>query len=162
MGGDEPRRPQDPCGTRRLDDAPPARPRSAASRRHLRRPGAGKRGARGSRGHHRGLRAGPDEGMKRRIAILFGGRSAEHGVSCVSARAVIDALDRDRYEPIPIGITIEGRWQLMSEPPALGPAATELPSVSDTSGTAVELAGEGDDAAVVTEGGRRTGLDIGL
>ena len=100
--------------------------------------------------------------MKRRIAILFGGRSAEHGVSCVSARAVIDALDRDRYEPIPIGITIEGRWQLMSEPPALGPAATELPSVSDTSGTAVELAGEGDDAAIVTEDGRRTGLDIVL
>ena len=55
--------------------------------------------------------------MKRRVAVLFGGRSAEHEISCISARAVIDALDPDRYEVIPIGITREGAWRLLAEPP---------------------------------------------
>ena len=59
--------------------------------------------------------------MKRRVVILFGGRSAEHEVSVVSARSVLEALDPDRYEAIPIGVTKEGRWQLMaSGPPGLG------------------------------------------
>ena len=42
---------------------------------------------------------------KRRVAVLFGGRSAEHEISCISARAVIDAMDARRTEVIPIGIT---------------------------------------------------------
>lgn len=47
---------------------------------------------------------------KIRIGILFGGRSAEHEVSLVSATSVIDALDKSKYEVIPIGITLDGRW----------------------------------------------------
>jgi len=47
---------------------------------------------------------------KLRIGVLFGGRSGEHEVSLRSARSVMAALDRDRYEVVPIGITKEGRW----------------------------------------------------
>jgi len=47
---------------------------------------------------------------KRRVVVLFGGRSGEHEVSLMSARSVLDALKADRYEIIPVGITKEGRW----------------------------------------------------
>lgn len=45
-----------------------------------------------------------------RLVVLFGGRSAEHDVSCVSARHVVGALDPQRYEVVPVGITRDGRW----------------------------------------------------
>jgi D-alanine-D-alanine ligase len=69
---------------------------------------------------------------KPRVAVVFGGRSSEHAISCVSAGSVIDALDRDKYDVVPIGITPDGRWVLESATPgrlALGPAG-ELPSVT--------------------------------
>ena len=47
---------------------------------------------------------------KIRVGVIFGGRSAEHEVSLVSAASVLAALDRERYEVLPIGITPEGRW----------------------------------------------------
>ncbi len=47
---------------------------------------------------------------KKRVAILFGGRSTEHQISLLSAKNVIDALDKDKYEPILIGIDKLGRW----------------------------------------------------
>jgi D-alanine-D-alanine ligase len=47
---------------------------------------------------------------KLRVGIVFGGRSAEHEVSLVSAASVIEALDKEKYEIILIGITPEGRW----------------------------------------------------
>ncbi len=47
---------------------------------------------------------------KLRIGVIFGGRSAEHEVSLVSAASVIDALDKEKYEVVPIGISPEGRW----------------------------------------------------
>src|SRR5215213_6386820 len=47
---------------------------------------------------------------KIRIGVLFGGQSGEHEVSLVSAGAVMDALDRTKYEIVPIGITKQGRW----------------------------------------------------
>ncbi len=47
---------------------------------------------------------------KLRVGVLFGGRSGEHEVSLVSAASVIDALDAEKYEIIPIGITRDGRW----------------------------------------------------
>ncbi|HCW00485.1 MAG TPA: D-alanine--D-alanine ligase, partial [Acidimicrobiaceae bacterium] len=51
----------------------------------------------------------------RRLVVLFGGRSAEHDVSCVSARHVLAAANPDRYELIPIGIDREGRWAYADE-----------------------------------------------
>lgn len=50
------------------------------------------------------------DGRKLRVAILFGGRSAEHDVSRASAANVLRSLDQDRYETVLIGITREGRW----------------------------------------------------
>ena len=47
---------------------------------------------------------------KKRIAVLFGGRSGEHEVSLMSARSVINAIDPEKYDVVPIGITLEGRW----------------------------------------------------
>ncbi|HAL54957.1 MAG TPA: D-alanine--D-alanine ligase A [Bacteroidetes bacterium] len=55
---------------------------------------------------------------KLRVGVIFGGRSAEHEVSLVSATSVINALDKEKYEVVPIGITHEGRW--LSSHDALG------------------------------------------
>ncbi len=46
-----------------------------------------------------------------RLVVLFGGMSSEHEVSLRSARSVLDAVDRDRFEPIPVGITRTGAWR---------------------------------------------------
>src|ERR1051326_6998231 len=47
---------------------------------------------------------------KLRVGILFGGRSGEHEVSLLSAASVLNAIDKEKYEVVPIGITKEGRW----------------------------------------------------
>jgi D-alanine-D-alanine ligase len=47
-----------------------------------------------------------------RVAVLFGGRSSEHRVSCVSAQHVVTAMDAEKYEVIPIAIGLDGRWLL--------------------------------------------------
>ena len=49
-------------------------------------------------------------GKRLRVMLLFGGRSAEHDVSRVTAVAVAKALDPARYEIVPVGITTDGRW----------------------------------------------------
>jgi len=51
---------------------------------------------------------------KPRVAIVFGGRSSEHAVSCATAAGVMAAIDRDVYDVLPIGITKDGRWVLAS------------------------------------------------
>lgn len=55
---------------------------------------------------------------KLRVGLLFGGRSAEHDVSVVSARSVLAALDPAKYEVMPIGITRDGQWLLGADPQA--------------------------------------------
>ncbi len=52
---------------------------------------------------------------KTKIALLFGGRSAEHEVSLRSARSIFEALDRDKYHVIPVLITMEGSWYVRPE-----------------------------------------------
>src|SRR5215469_4033758 len=47
---------------------------------------------------------------KIRVGVLFGGRSGEHEVSLLSAASVLNAIDKDKYEVVPIGITKDGRW----------------------------------------------------
>ena len=54
---------------------------------------------------------------KPRIAVVFGGRSSEHAISCSTAGSVLQALDPDRYDIVPVGITHEGRWVLESGDP---------------------------------------------
>ncbi len=55
---------------------------------------------------------------KVRVAVVFGGRSAEHAVSCASAGLVLGALDPERYDVLPVGITRAGQWVLTSADPA--------------------------------------------
>jgi D-alanine-D-alanine ligase len=66
---------------------------------------------------------------KRRVVVLFGGRSAEHEISCISARSVIDALDPETNDVIPVGITREGRWRVLPGPPRLPSETGRLPQV---------------------------------
>ncbi|WP_436530625.1 D-alanine--D-alanine ligase family protein [Actinoplanes sp. HUAS TT8] len=72
---------------------------------------------------------------KIRVAVLFGGRSAEHDVSCRSAASVFRFLDRDRYEVLPIRITRAGVWQAGTDTgtaaafPAAPPATAPLASI---------------------------------
>jgi D-alanine-D-alanine ligase len=81
-------------------------------------------------------------GVKTRVAVVFGGRSSEHAISCVSAGSILSALDPDRYDVVPVGITREGRWVLTSGDPAqLAIAGGRLPEVTAASGSAVVLAG---------------------
>ena len=47
-----------------------------------------------------------------RVAVIFGGRSSEHTISCISAGSILRAIDQTKYEVVPIGITKEGRWVL--------------------------------------------------
>src|SRR5438093_11776587 len=53
---------------------------------------------------------------KIRVAVLFGGRSAEHDISVISARSIMAAMDPARYEVVPIGITREGGWLTSGNP----------------------------------------------
>jgi len=76
--------------------------------------------------------------VRSRVLVLFGGRSSEHQISCLSARSVLAALDRERYDVVPVGITREGRWVLTDGDirPAPGQA---LPEVLDDDGPTVAL-----------------------
>jgi D-alanine-D-alanine ligase len=67
---------------------------------------------------------------KIRVAVVFGGRSTEHAVSCASAGLILSAIDHDRYEVLPIGIATDGRWVLTSADPArLALSSGSVPSV---------------------------------
>jgi D-alanine-D-alanine ligase len=90
-----------------------------------------------------------------RVAVVFGGRSTEHSISCVSAGSVLAALDRDRYDVVAVGITPDGRWVLAGDDPArLAIHGRELPSV-DPTGSAVALPGDpAVGGIVVLEPGR--------
>ncbi|ANC29722.1 D-alanine--D-alanine ligase family protein [Isoptericola dokdonensis] len=52
---------------------------------------------------------------KPRVALLFGGRSGEHAISAATAAGVLGAIDRDRYDVVPVGITRQGRWVVAAD-----------------------------------------------
>jgi len=82
---------------------------------------------------------------KLRVAVVFGGRSTEHAISCLSAGSVLSELDRDRFDVVPVGITVDGAWVLGSaEPKALaaGELSTELVVPSNLVPMAPERVGE--------------------
>src|SRR5215510_2447318 len=60
---------------------------------------------------------------KLKVGVIFGGRSGEHEVSLRSAESIINALDRDKYEVVPIAITKQGKWLASSEATNLLPSA---------------------------------------
>jgi len=105
---------------------------------------------------------------KRRVAILFGGKSGEHEVSLISARSVMAALDKDKYDIYPIGITKEGRWITSGDPMALlcGEGDHPLGVLEEgeekaTPGTALERA-PGRDLVPGTSRGRFPDVDVVL
>jgi D-alanine-D-alanine ligase len=77
-----------------------------------------------------------------RVAVVFGGRSSEHAISCVSAGSVLTHLDPERFEVVPVGISRDGAWVTgPSDPRELGISGRELPEVDGTS-EALVLPGE--------------------
>ena len=77
-----------------------------------------------------------------RVAVVFGGRSTEHAVSCISAGSVLAAIDREAYDVVPVGISHEGRWVLAAdEPEKLAITGGRLPEVEE-SGASVVLSGD--------------------
>ncbi|MGZ4466465.1 MAG: D-alanine--D-alanine ligase family protein [Nocardioides sp.] len=87
---------------------------------------------------------------KPRVAVVFGGRSSEHAISCVTAGSVLAAIDRTAYDVVPVGIATDGRWVLESGDPERlrieGP--DRLPSV-DGSRASVVLAQEESSTGLV-------------
>jgi D-alanine-D-alanine ligase len=82
----------------------------------------------------------PTPGRKIRVAIVFGGRSPEHAVSCSTAASVLAAIDRDKYDVVPVGIARDGRWVLVADDPEpLRLAPGHVPEVSGTSNVLVPL-----------------------
>ncbi|WP_256841336.1 D-alanine--D-alanine ligase family protein [Ornithinimicrobium cryptoxanthini] len=89
------------------------------------------------------------------VALVFGGRSAEHAISCATAASVLRAIDRDRYDVVPIGITREGQWvQVADDPAALEITSGRLPEVPDTGNTVVLPLGTGSNTVTVTPPGQ--------
>ncbi|MGW6566881.1 D-alanine--D-alanine ligase family protein [Streptomyces sp. NPDC054975] len=69
---------------------------------------------------------------KPRVAVVFGGRSSEHAISVVTAGAVLSAIDRTKYDVLPIGITTDGRWALTADAPErMAITERSLPNVAD-------------------------------
>jgi D-alanine-D-alanine ligase len=110
---------------------------------------------------------GPDEpaareapsgyARKPRVAVVFGGRSSEHGVSVVTAASLLRAIDRTKYDVLPIGITTAGRWALTADAPdRMAIADRAMPTVeqvTDEEGTVVLPVDPASREVVYTETG---------
>jgi len=98
-----------------------------------------------------------ERGRKIRVAVIFGGRGPEHAISCLGGGNVLNVIDRDRYEVIPIGISTEGTWLEVADDPAkLAIAGGELPSVDSVAkpdAHVVPWAYQGDSAVVASAAG---------
>lgn len=85
-----------------------------------------------------------------RVAVVFGGRSSEHAVSCMTAAGVLRALDREQWDVVPVGIARDGRWVLApDDPSALEARDGTLPEVS-TQGPGVLVPTSTGDRSLLT------------
>src|SRR6478752_4831844 len=93
---------------------------------------------------------------KPRVAVVFGGKSSEHAISCVTAGSVLAAIDRDVYDVVPVGIARDGRWVLEAGDPErlriAGP--DQLPSVDGDRATVALVPDATSTDLVVTEPSR--------
>ena len=96
-----------------------------------------------------------DETRKPRVAVVFGGRSSEHAVSCATAAGVLRAIDRERYDVVPVGVARDGSWVLVEDDPdPLQLTTDHTPEVAH-SGTEVALStAVGDRSLLVQEPGQ--------
>lgn len=87
-------------------------------------------------------RHGPGTGRVR-VAVVYGGRSSEHAISCVSAGSILRNLDPQRFDVVPVGITPQGAWMLTdARPDTLAITDGRLPEVTAASGTELALAAD--------------------
>lgn len=103
----------------------------------------------------------PGAAQRIRVALLFGGRSSEHSISCATAGSVLRHLDRERFEPVVVGITPEGAWTLWDGDPA-DLTLEAMPVVADN-GSRVRLpqvAGERELSVQDEAGERSVPVDI--
>lgn len=84
-----------------------------------------------------------------RVAVVFGGRSAEHEISLLSAQNIVSALDQDRYEPVLIGIDRAGRWYLNAES---NTRDRSQPAVTGAGADTIRLQADSREIALVSSG----------
>jgi D-alanine-D-alanine ligase len=85
----------------------------------------------------------PGSSPRTRVAVVYGGRSSEHAISCVSAGSILRNLDPARFEVVAVGITPEGSWVLTdANADSLAITDGRLPEVQRTSGVSLALAAD--------------------
>ena len=89
---------------------------------------------------------------KLRVGVIFGGRSGEHDISIRSARAIIEAIDRRKFDVVPIAITQEGKWLAPAHSAQLLPSAVHslLPSETHTATSDIAILGDPSHKGLVT------------
>lgn len=97
---------------------------------------------------------------KRQVAVLFGGRSAEHEISCISGRYLMDALDRDRNDAIAVGVTRDGDWRVLDRPCALPSEAGVLPVVTADAGRGARLISHDGRGRLMVDDGSTFDIDV--
>ncbi len=95
--------------------------------------------------------AGMNSQQRIRVAVVFGGRSGEHSVSCLSAASVLAQLDPERFEVAAIGITPDGGWRSVDAAGLREVEAGRFPEVAD--GPTVSLRMDANSTALVATGG---------
>lgn len=94
------------------------------------------------------------EPPRTRVLLLFGGRSGEHAISCATAAGVMRAIDRTRYDVVPVGITPDGQWvQASADPEDWTISDGRLPQVGASTSEVVLPNRTGDDVLRVLEPG---------
>ena len=100
----------------------------------------------------------PGAARKIRVAVVYGGRSDEHAISCVSAGSILRHLNPQRFDAVPIGITQAGTWVLTdADPDRLAIEAGRLPQVNASSGAELALAADPQRHGELISLGRRLG-----
>ena len=100
---------------------------------------------------------------KLRVGVIFGGRSGEHEVSIRSARAIVEAIDRKKFDVVPIAITKEGKWLAPAHSAQLLPASVHslLPSKTHTATADIALLGDPSHKGLISfEGDSSEKLDV--
>ena len=91
---------------------------------------------------------------KSKVAIICGGKSSEHEISCVSANGILNAIDRNKFEPILIGITKSGKWLLLPSDSNFSIVNGALPCIPE-SGIEVSITNLG-----LIAGGKQLAIDV--